>query len=364
MKIRLLILLFGSILTSVGHAGTAAVLTEDEQTKLFAKVVPDVPITFPVDHLAHPDFRIEWWYFTANVWDENGQHYGLQFTLFRQALAPSKRQTVSISPWDSRQSWMAHSAISFDTLHKYEERFARGGIGQAGVHINQQDKFEAWIDDWHWLGNEFDPSNGTLKFSVADMHIKLRLTADQEWIRHGNNGYSQKSEKHASYYYTHPNINVTGQITFENGNAQSLEGKGWLDREWSSQFLSKEQSGWDWFSVQLDDQSRLMLFQLRDADNNSLFKSGTWLDANGKETTLDDNEIMMTPLRYSKVAGRRVPTEWRLTLQSLNKSWIVKARNPNSWLDTLFPYWEGPIQIYDGTANDAIGVGFMEMTGY
>ena len=59
---------------------------------------------FPEDHGPHPDFRIEWWYLTANLTGTDGAAYGIQWTLFRNALAPGG------APED--QVWMAHAAIS------------------------------------------------------------------------------------------------------------------------------------------------------------------------------------------------------------------------------------------------------------
>nr|NIL95712.1 iron ABC transporter permease [Planctomycetales bacterium]NIP68225.1 iron ABC transporter permease [Planctomycetales bacterium] len=38
----------------------------------------------------------------------------------------------------------------------------------------------------------------------------------------------------------------------------------------------------------------------------------------------------------------------------------VTALNPNSWMATLIPYWEGPVKV-SGSHN---GRGYLEMTGY
>jgi len=54
----------------------------------FAKVTPGRTFTFPADHGPHPEFRIEWWYLTANLVDGSGAACGLQWTLFRQAARP------------------------------------------------------------------------------------------------------------------------------------------------------------------------------------------------------------------------------------------------------------------------------------
>jgi len=96
----------------------------------YAQVKPGVKLEFPRDHGAHPDYRIEWWYLTANLVDDDGRHWGMQWTLFRQALAPGP----AAGGWASNQMWMAHAAITTPEGHFHEQRFARGGIGQAGVN--------------------------------------------------------------------------------------------------------------------------------------------------------------------------------------------------------------------------------------
>ena len=98
----------------------------------FAQVLPGKPLTFPADFGAHPAFRIEWWYITANLTDSSGAAFGAQWTLFRQALAPPPEH----DGWASQQIWMGHAAVTSATTHRFAETFARGGVGQAS--------FTAW----------------------------------------------------------------------------------------------------------------------------------------------------------------------------------------------------------------------------
>src|SRR5271167_4626823 len=94
----------------------------------FAAVVPGKIFAFPADHGPHPDYRIEWWYVTANLEDSTGAAYGAQWTLFRQALRPGPQQ----EGWASQQIWMGHVAVTSAGTHRFGEAFARGGVGQAG----------------------------------------------------------------------------------------------------------------------------------------------------------------------------------------------------------------------------------------
>src|SRR6201991_5178832 len=141
----------------------------------FAPVVPGKMFTFPADHGPHPDFRIEWWYVTANLTDATGSSYGAQWTLFRQAMAPGAQQ----EGWANQQIWMGHAAVTSAGTHRYNETFARGGVGQAGV---EPKPFRAWIDSWEMRGPDGMSDTAIapldLKASGADFSYALRLDAD------------------------------------------------------------------------------------------------------------------------------------------------------------------------------------------
>src|SRR3569623_3691107 len=91
----------------------------------FAPVLPGDALKFPADHGPHPDFRIEWWYLTANLADASGAAYGAQWTLFRQAMAPGAQG----EGWANQQIWMAHAAVTRADTHRAAETFGRGGTG-------------------------------------------------------------------------------------------------------------------------------------------------------------------------------------------------------------------------------------------
>ncbi|WP_037339652.1 lipocalin-like domain-containing protein [Saccharospirillum impatiens] len=329
----------------------------------YRTALPGQPIGFPQDHLAHPDYRIEWWYLTANLIDTEGQPYGVHWTLFRTALRPVDSV---VGWWRSNQMWMAHSAVHTPTGHHYEERFARGGIGQAGVGLAEAGQFNAWLDDWQLLGTSDAPVPGHLSTTVNGLAIELDWQADQPWVLHGDNGFSQKSgQGQGSYYYSQPRLQITGELTID-GTAVPVSGEGWLDREWSSQPLARDQQGWDWFSLQFDDGTSLMAFHLRQKDAEPYVR-GTWIDADGQSRSLNEGDLVIEPLEWGEVVvdpgeGTRksLPLRWRIELPSQNARWTVRARQADSWLATLVPYWEGPVRV-EGSSG---GVGYLEMTGY
>ena len=261
----LLICLSLALSTPVQAQGFAGLGTSAEG---FTMPVPGMRFSFPADHGAHNDFRIEWWYVTANLQAADGTRYGIQWTLFRSALS-----TGDAKGWASPQMWMGHAALTSPDRHHVAERFARGGIGQAGVTAAP---FEAWIDGWRMNSRAAANSDALsaldLNAAGADFAFDLKLDADRPLVTHGDGGYSVKSEKgQASYYYSQPFYRVTGELKLPGGPV-TVTGQAWLDREWSSQPLADDQVGWDWFSLHFDSGEKLMGFRLRDGGGG--FTSG------------------------------------------------------------------------------------------
>jgi predicted secreted hydrolase len=322
----------------------------------YASVIPGRTLVFPADHGPHPDYRIEWWYVTANLMNSSGTSYGAQWTLFRQAMAPGAQQ----EGWANQQIWMGHAAVTNPGIHRTGETFARGGVGQAGVDAKP---FRAWIDSWEMRG--LDGMSDTaispldLKASGADFSYALRLDADRPLVLQGEAGYSRKSERgQASYYFSQPYFKASGTITIDDKQV-AVTGSAWMDREWSSQPLASDQTGWDWFSLHLDSAEKLMLFRLRQKDGQNYF-SGNWIGPDGKSVQVASADIAMTPISSTEVADRKVPTQWSIAIPSRGLKIETTPLNPRSWMATSFPYWEGPIS-FRGSHN---GVGYLEMTGY
>lgn len=307
----------------------------------FPLPAPGRDFAFPEDHGPHPDYRIEWWYLTAALQDADGNAYGVQWTLFRSALTPTGPQV-----------WMGHFGLTTENAHYSGERFARGGVGQAGVVAAP---FDGWIDDWRLAGPDFD--NLTLTAATAEAGYTLDLDAQGPLVFHGDEGFSIKSASgQASYYYSQPFYEVSGVLDLPDGPVE-VTGRAWLDREWSSQPLEDDQEGWDWFSLHLDDGSRLMAFALR---GGAAFTYASFISPEGDLTPYYGDAIDLVPRATERVADRDVPVVWDLTLPDRDIDLTVTAVNPDSWQATLFPYWEGPVRA-TGTNT---GTGFLEMTGY
>jgi predicted secreted hydrolase len=322
----------------------------------FAPVTPGKRLVFPEDHGPHPDFRIEWWYVTANLADANGAAHGVQWTLFRQAMAPGPQR----EGWANQQVWMGHAAVTRADTHRFAETFARGGVGQAGA---QALPFDAWIDAWQMRGGDATNSEtlSPLEMNAAgtDFAYALRLEADHALVLQGEDGYSVKSQQgQASCYYSQPHFKAHGRITIDDKPVE-VTGLAWMDREWSSQPLASDQTGWDWLSLHFDGGEKLMLFRLRETSGHH-FISGKWFAPDGSEERLGSSEVVMIPKLLTEIAGRRIPTTWDIAIPPLSLTISCNPVNPKCWMGTRFPYWEGPIR-FSGSRH---GFGYLEMTGY
>ena len=344
MNARALALLI--LATPAWPQGFAGLATDAEG---FTLPAPDPVFDFPADHGPHPDFRIEWWYVTANMTDPDGTPYGLQWTLFRSGLLPEERPGL-----DSPQVWFGHAAVTTPEAHYATERFARGGIGQAGATAAP---FAAWIDDWSLAGPDFDDL--TMTASGPDFAYGVRLGAEGPLVFHGDGGFSTKSESgQASYYYSQPRYALEGVLTLPEGDVP-VTGHAWLDREWSSQPLEADQTGWDWFSLSFDTGAQLMAYRLRSEDG-SAYTAATWIAADGTARSLPEGAVTAVPTATAEVAGRRVPVHWSLGLPEEGLDIAVEALNDAAWMDLAIPYWEGPVVV----SGSHTGVGYLEMTGY
>jgi len=339
----------------------------------FAQARPGAPLAFPRDHGAHPDFRIEWWYLTANLEDAQGRPHGVQWTLFRFAVRPPS-EIEADTPWQQGQMYMAHLGLTAPTGHVAFQRYARGGdhggVAQAGVRAAP---FAAWLDDWTLSSSGPGP---TAPQDAGSDWLPLKLHARQDGygvdldlsghgpiVLQGRDGFSEKHpDGGGSFYYSQPFLAARGTLRID-GEAVPVTGQAWLDREWSSQFLEPDQAGWDWFALHLDSGEKLMLFRLRARGAGPDYRHGVLIAPDGRKRPLDGDRIGFEVLRETLVAGRALPLHWRLDLPQIGRALEVTPVQPDQWMDVDFPYWEGAVEARgNGPANS--GRGYLELTGY
>ncbi|CAH1529140.1 AttH component of AttEFGH ABC transport system [Vibrio rotiferianus] len=326
----------------------------------FTPVLKGVELTFPTDHQAHPNFRHEWWYLTANLIDEEGNPLGIQWTQFRFAAAPPTGENeVKKTEWQTQQIYMAHSAVTTQDKHYADEKWSRDQAALAGVDASP---FRVYLDDWQWTSSTDDIFPATLNANSEQFGYSLKLTSSAPYQKQGEQGYSTKSAdgQVASYYYSQPFIDVSGQVIID-GKTHQVSGKGWIDREWSSQFLLDSQQGWDWFALRLSEETSLVVFQLRDTKTGKAsFSSAKLMQQDGFSIAIPQKDIQLEATKQTEIQGHNYPTEWQVSIPNQQIELTVSALNPNAKMPLSVPYWEGPVRI-DGSHY---GTGYMELTGY
>jgi predicted secreted hydrolase len=261
---------------------------------------------------------------------------------------------------------MAHFALTdvADRQFKAFERFSRGAAGLAGA---QAAPFNVWLEDWSVERVELNVYR--LRSSQADLTLDLLLTDRKGPILQGDRGYSQKGPNpgNASYYYSLTRLLTSGSVHIGNVGYQ-INGLSWMDHEWSTSYLTGNQVGWDWFALQLDDGTDLMLFQIRRADGSlDPFASGTLVAPDGTTRRLsrDDFQIRVNATWRSPHSGATYPAAWMAQVPSANLTLDIKPYLADQELNLSFTYWEGTVHFSGEHAGHAVnGSGYVEMTGH
>ncbi len=324
------------------------------------------PFVFPADHGPHPAFRNEWWYVTGNLADATGREFGYQLTLFRIALAPTA--PIADSAWRTNQVYMGHFALTdvTDNRHRAFERFSRGAMGLAGA---QAAPLHVWLEDWELTSTGPEPFPLRVRAHQDDIAVDLLLDTAKPLVLQGEQGLSQKSAEpgNASYYYSLTRLPTRGTISL-NGQIFTVSGASWLDREWSTSALGPEQSGWDWFALQLDDGRDVMFYRLRRKDGGvDPFSKGMLVAADGSTRVLRWNEVDLQPLGAwtSPRTGDRYPAGWRLRVPTEKLDLTVTPKIADQEMRLTVRYWEGAVAVHDHASDRELqGQGYLEMTRF
>ncbi len=335
----------------------------------FQRASGPTALTFPQDFGPHPDYQTEWWYYTGNLETEDGQRFGYQLTFFRRALEPADLRVDRPSDWATDQLYLGHFAVSNIDANDYDsfERYARGAAGVAGAEIDPA--YRVYLENWEAV--TIEPGVRRLTAQAGDVSIDLIAEETKGPIFQGIEGYSQKGPEagNASYYYSFTRMETTGTIT-ANSETFEVEGLSWMDHEFSTSALSDGQVGWDWFSIQLDNNTELMLYYLRREDGSiDSFSKGNFIAEDGSTTNLSDDDytITVTDTWRSAESGAEYPAGWEIEVDTGERSifLIGEPQIADQEFDASFKYWEGSIRLEGTSDGEAVGgYGYVEMTGY
>ena len=334
----------------------------------FRPALPGYEYRFPWDHGSHEEFQTEWWYYTGHLLSADKQRYGYQLTFFRRAIA-SRSISQNPSRWAIRHIYFAHFAVTDEgrNVFRIAEKISREGLGKAGAETG---RLAVWIDQWRAEGSV---AGHLLRAGEEGQAIDLELVAEKPPIIHGNQGVSRKgdAETEASHYYSLTRLKTVGRLVL-NSREIPVTGISWMDHEFGSNQLGAEQVGWDWFSIQLNDLSEVMLYQIRRRDGSvEPSSAGTWIKPDGTSIPLTREDVRVEILAdwRSPKTGARYPSRWRISIPAMK---VVVELTPTvsdqeliTRFSTQVTYWEGSVKVTGTHGDQSIsGDGYVELTGY
>jgi predicted secreted hydrolase len=320
-------------------------------------------LSFPRDEGSHPDFRTEWWYITGQA-SAGERQFGFQLTFFRSRVDGTAGMQ---SKFAAKQLLFAHAALTDVGGKKlwHDQRIARDGFGVASADEN---RMSIRLRDWSLLTDAARPGHYQAELQASDFGMTLTFEETQPRLLQGKQGLSRKGpeEKQASYYYSQPQLAAAGKLRLK-GQDFTVQGKAWLDHEWSQELLHPDATGWDWIGMNLDDGSALTAFRLRDKQGSTLWDGGSFRPLRGEPYIFSRGEVIFKPVRNwkSPLTQTSYPVEWLVRTPA--DFYTVRAMIDNQELDsrqsTGAIYWEGLSELIDSNGKK-VGRGYLEMTGY
>lgn len=322
-------------------------------------VQPGKPLAFPRDHGSHPAYRIEWWYVTGWVRDDAGTELGVQVTFFRHRPRVAEHNPSAFAP---RQLVFAHAAIA-EAAHgrlRHDQRASRAMFDLAGA---DETTTRAWVGDWSFA---LDGATYRARIPARDFTLDLTFEAVEPLLLQGDAGFSRKGPlpQQASWYYSRPQLRTRGTVGVA-GRTRSVEGRAWLDHEWSSEVMAAEATGWDWIGINLDDGGALMAFRMRDRHGDTLWAGGARRTSAGTESFAAP-DVRFLPGRQwtSPRTGYAYPVEF--VVHAGGRAYALTPLLDDQELDsrasTGTVYWEGAVRV--ASEGRSVGRGYLELTGY
>ncbi len=335
------------------------------------RVLTPRALIFPRDHGTHNHTRTEWWYLTGHAQDATGRRFGFQITFFRSRVDGTQTMQSRLA---AKQLLFAHAAITDVAGSKlwHDQRIARWNGErpvqlERGVFASEQDT-QVVLRDWSLQRL----ADGALSARVNGDQIRIDLSArpTQPLLLQGEQGFSRKGPQpeQASFYLSQPQLDVRGTLAFQGLSFEIVQGRAWLDHEWSEALLHPDAVGWDWIGMNLDSGHSLTAFQLRRQDGSKLWAGGSFRAADSSDVyRFSPGELDFVPLRYwtSPLTRARYPVEWRIRTPAdfYTVKAVIDPQELDSRQSTGTVYWEGLSDLFDSNGQ-RVGRGYLEMTGY
>jgi predicted secreted hydrolase len=305
---------------------------------------------FPIDAGPHQSLT-EWWYYTGHLTSASGHAYGFEFVIFQVA-----RQ-------NQPTGYLSHFAVSDLDAQRFshQSHFSQAPMPATSFPLD----VDGWTLDHRSSGDTIQAamqSGPGVEVAYA-IHLQVDDTDKPPALHHG--GYIAVAPAGGSYYYSRTRLDVHGSLSGPDGNTEEVQGIAWMDHQWGN-FVISARGGWDWYSLQLDDNTELMLYVVRSPDGATSAVYGSHVQSDGHVDDLPPGSVTSAPVGTwtSPHTGAVYPSGWQLTLED-GRHLTLSPQLADQELyfpstPGLLAYWEGAVSI----SGDTPGVGYVELTGY
>lgn len=329
------------------------------------------PVELPIDLYAHANAQTEWWYYTGHIETDLKKRYGFELVFFKRRTDLDRFSIVPLRLLGN-PIYFAHFALTDITEKRFRYAHRKSSNGYFD-HPAAASETHYYLRLGDWSVRESHGSH-VLKASMnGDVGFEASLRPVKPAILNGKekDGVSYKDEGEASRYFSYTNMEVEGDLTIA-GKTEHFTGAAWMDREFGTWTATEKQKGWDWFSIQMNNGSELMVYQLRDGSNRvSEYSAGAFLSADSQHISLGHDEFNVTPRGYwkSPTSGATYPSGWQVEVPSLGISLQVDPEMENQELDTrgttMIIYWEGACRVSGSCGGSKVeGRAYIELVGY
>lgn len=323
---------------------------------LYTWLVPDKgligPIELPDDDAFLSDEGVQWWYWTGHLESEEGKQFGFEVVFFvfdGYLILLEQLVQAAITDIDANQFHYGEH-VEFNNLpNKLDGRFKLSS-GKADM-----------------VTAEGGGGHDRLHSEVDGYVLDLDLAASKAPVLHYAGGPHPYRFNGYTYYYSREAMQARGTLSY-GGKTYKVTGTSWFDRQYG-ELMQAITQGWQWFSIDLDDDTQIMLYDFNGTQNDvENFASVT--NAKGHTRVYDQHDFTVTQLGEwtSPDTGCTYPSGWRVDIAG-RKPLIIEPQVKNQelhakhhfWASPV--YWEGANSVSDG-AGQGIGKAYVELNGF
>lgn len=328
------------------------------------------PVELPRDLAAHKNAQTEWWYYTGHFKTDSGKQFGFELVFFKRRTDLDKFSLIPLRLFGN-PIYFAHFAVTDADGKKFRYAHRKSSNGIFDYPASASEKhFHLRLGDWSLRESK---DTHILRATANNLVFEANLKPTKNVVLNGKgkDGVSYKDEGQASRYFSYTRMELDGDIIL-NGETEHISGSAWMDREFGTWTPTDRQKGWDWFSIQLENNCELMCYQLRDSEENvSPFSSGTYVNEHGEFEPLAHNDFSIEPIGYWKSPNTNAtyPSSWKVKSEKYGLDLTVTPVMQDQELDTrgttMIVYWEGACEVAGKAGGtDVKGRAYVELVGY